>query len=237
MNARAWVVGLSLSLFVAANSWADEAAPMAKGGGVEPATTQEEPEKALSIEATLTVPTAYMFRGYVVDDSDIQLQPDISVEYTLQVGQLTLRPHGEIWSNVIPDSDHLGTWNELDLYGGVAIDLPAKFALDLVYDYYNSPADNFDDVHEIGLVVSHDDFLQPHVVGHIGVLMQQGAARRVRIGGLQLLCRLFHGGKGLVEFIATGQIVFGDAKRRSCVGQFALRAHFFRNVLRLLGHS
>jgi len=126
-------------------------------------TTATEPEKPLTLAVSLTVPTAYMFRGYVVDDSDIQLQPDVRLDSTVHAGSLTLHPHLEFWSNVIPDSDALGTYNELDVYGGCSIDLPAKLLLDFTYNYYNSPADDFDDVHEIGVILSHDDFLQPHV--------------------------------------------------------------------------
>ena len=60
--------------------------------------------------------------------------------------------------------------------------------------------------------------------------MQQGAAGRVGVGGLQLLGRLLHGGDRFVELVAAGELAVGDAQRRSHVGQLAFRARVLRHV-------
>lgn len=132
----------------------------------EAATTQEEAETSgLSLEAQVTVPTSYVFRGYVIEDDHFIVQPEVTATYETQVGDLSIAPYFTAWAN-LTDLSAPGDpewFNELDLTLGTDIDLTHGFSLGLIYNYYNSPANFFDDVHEVGITLSHDCMINPSI--------------------------------------------------------------------------
>jgi hypothetical protein len=145
----------------------------AQAQGTQPARGQSEAaqaaaesseEKPLSFEGKVTFPTAYVFRGYVIEDSNFMVQPEAQVNYTMQCGDLTITPHIGAWANLtdLPAPGDPEWFNEIDAILGVDIELPKGFSLGLVYTWYNSPANFFNDVHEVGLTLDHDDFLHPN---------------------------------------------------------------------------
>jgi hypothetical protein len=52
----------------------------------------EAPESALTIESKLLTTTAYVDRGYVVDDEHIHFQPDLTLTYTTEIGGVSVSP-------------------------------------------------------------------------------------------------------------------------------------------------
>lgn len=132
----------------------------------EAATTQEEAETSgLSLEAQITVPSSYVFRGYVIEDDHFIVQPEFTATYETQVGDLSIAPYFTAWAN-LTDLSAPGDpewFNELDLTLGTDIDLTHGFSLGLIYNYYNSPANFFDDIHEVGITLSHDCFINPSI--------------------------------------------------------------------------
>ncbi|HWP39536.1 MAG TPA: hypothetical protein VNL70_01330, partial [Tepidisphaeraceae bacterium] len=93
------------------------------------------------------------------------VQPELTITYTTDLGGLELAPYVGVWANLTDaPADGQPQWlNELDLYAGVDVALPHDFSLGFIYTLYNSPADVFDDIHEIGLTLSHSDFLNPAI--------------------------------------------------------------------------
>lgn len=132
----------------------------------EAATTQEEAETSgLSLEAQITVPSSYVFRGYVIEDDHFIVQPEFTATYETQVGDLSIAPYFTAWAN-LTDLSAPGDpewFNELDLTLGTDIGLTHGFSLGLIYNYYNSPANFFDDIHEVGITLSHDCFINPSI--------------------------------------------------------------------------
>lgn len=132
----------------------------------EAATIQEEAETSgLSLEAQITVPSSYVFRGYVIEDDHFIVQPEFTATYETQVGDLSIAPYFTAWAN-LTDLSAPGDpewFNELDLTLGTDIDLTHGFSLGLIYNYYNSPANFFDDIHEVGITLSHDCFINPSI--------------------------------------------------------------------------
>jgi hypothetical protein len=135
-------------------------------GPVEPSEGAARVNK-LTIDATLTLPTSYMFRGYVLVNGGFQAQPELTIGYDYQLPSFTLHPFATVWANLAESQHgpHDPRWfNELDGYAGVkAAGLPGGFDVTLEYLLYTSPADAFGDQHEVGLVVQHDDPITPHV--------------------------------------------------------------------------
>jgi len=132
--------------------------------GAVPADAKED-SGGFSFEGQEMFPTSYVFCGYVLLEDHFIVQPEATVSYGTKFGDLTITPYLTAWAN-LTDASAPGDpewFNEFDLYLGVDIELPFGFTLGLVYDYYNSPANVFDDDHELGITLSHDDFLHPSV--------------------------------------------------------------------------
>jgi hypothetical protein len=130
----------------------------------EPAT-EESDSGGLTLEAEIAIPSSYVFRGYVLEEDHFIVQPQVTIGYDTQIAGLKVSPYITAWGN-LTDMSAPGEpewFNELDIYLGADIELPSNFTLGVVYNYYNSPADVFDDVHELGITLSHEDVLNPSI--------------------------------------------------------------------------
>jgi hypothetical protein len=125
----------------------------------------EAPESPLTIESKLLATTAYVDRGYVVDDNHIHFQPELTLTYTTEIGGISLSPYIGVWADMsgTPAPGDPEWLYEVDSYIGAAMDLGRGFSFDINYTYNNSPANGFDDVHELSVTLSHDDWLHPSV--------------------------------------------------------------------------
>lgn len=143
----------------------------------EAASTTEESEKSgISLDAQVTFPSSYVFRGYVIEEDHFVVQPEATITYDTKIGDLSISPYISAWAN-LTDLSAPGDpewFNEFDVYLGADIELPHDFSLGLVYNYYNSPANFFDDIHEIGLSLSHEDFVHP-AIGIFREIHHEGA--------------------------------------------------------------
>jgi hypothetical protein len=142
-------------------------APTPGAAAVEEAAAVQEDEAGggLSIDASLFVPTSYVFRGYVIEEDHCLWQPELILSYGTSIGDIDVTPYIGAWANLTdaPAPGDPEWFNEIDVYVGADISLPADFTLGVIYTWYNSPADAFDDIHEVGLTLSHDSCLQPAV--------------------------------------------------------------------------
>lgn len=126
---------------------------------------EEEAAGDFSVDFSLTIPSSYVFRGYVIQDERFIVQPEVFVTFNTMVGGLSVAPYVGAWANFtdVNAPGEPNCWDELDLYAGVDIDLEHGFTLGFIYTYYMSPGNAFDDIHELGMTLTHDDFLNPSV--------------------------------------------------------------------------
>jgi uncharacterized protein (TIGR02001 family) len=139
-------------------------APCAWGQTSEPADTEPaEKEGGLSVEGALTIPTSYVFRGYVNQDNRFIVQPEVTVFYGLPFGDSILWPYIGAWGNLTdqPAPGDPEWMTEIDAYAGFEWEFGNGLTLEGIYTYYTSPADAFDDIHELGVILKHDSWLQP----------------------------------------------------------------------------
>lgn len=130
----------------------------------EPAKAEAAPSD-FTVDLSLTIPSTYVFRGYVIQDERFIVQPEAFVTFNTTVGGLSVSPYIGAWAN-FTDVNAPGDpecFDELDLYAGADIELGHGFTLGLIYTYYMSPGNSFDDIHEIGVTLSHDCWLNPSV--------------------------------------------------------------------------
>lgn len=134
-----------------------------------PAATETETEEAggpWSFEARVDYVTAYMFRGYNNVDTGYIFQPSATVTHSTTVNDnFSFDVYGNVWASIseeTPGNSGPHRWNELDLTGGVSFAF-GKWSLGLEYLYYNSPANDFDDVHEAGVALGYDHWLAPSI--------------------------------------------------------------------------
>jgi uncharacterized protein (TIGR02001 family) len=134
-----------------------------------PLLAQTEPaENPFTVEGLFIANSDYVDRGYVVDDDHIHFQPDLTLTYTTEIAGKSISPYIGVWSDMsgAPQSGDPEWLYEIDPYIGVAMDLGSGFTLDFVYTYNNSPANGFDDVHELAMTLSHSsekDWLNPSI--------------------------------------------------------------------------
>ena len=126
----------------------------------------EEEQKDWTFEGGVDVLTAYMFRGYNNVDTGYIVQPylDVTRHFTLSE-ELSLDVYGGVWSNIAEDTPKTSGpehWNEFDAIAGVSFGF-AGFSVGVEYLYYNSPANDFDDIHEMGLLVGYEHWLSPSI--------------------------------------------------------------------------
>jgi hypothetical protein len=126
-----------------------------------------EEEKAWTFEGDFSFYSAYLFRGYNNVDTGYIFQPELTV--TRHVGindQLSLDIYASAWSNIAEDTPKTSGprhWNEFDGTFGVGFNFLEKWSLAVEYLYYMSPANDFDDVHEIGVILAYDHWLAPAI--------------------------------------------------------------------------
>jgi uncharacterized protein (TIGR02001 family) len=134
-----------------------------------PVLAQDDADKSpLSLEAKLTVPTSYVFRGYVIEEDHALFQPEFTLTFEHEINGVAVSPYIGAWANLTdaPSPGDPEWFNELDVYAGFDVDLGHGFSLGVIYTWYNSPANFFDDIHEVGLTLSHSsdkDWLNPAV--------------------------------------------------------------------------
>src|SRR3954451_23994590 len=128
--AAAFIVLAAVGTVLAQETTQPAAGEPASGepASAEPAAgeSQGAADKPLSVEAKVTFPTAYLFRGYVIEDSHFMVQPEATVSYAMSVGDLTITPHVGAWANLTdaPSPGEPEWFNEIDLILGVDIELP-----------------------------------------------------------------------------------------------------------------
>lgn len=128
-----------------------------------PVASAEEASTGFSVEGAVMFPTSYVFRGYVIEEDHLLVQPELTLSYGMEVGDFVVTPWFNAWFN-FTDAPAPGEpeWaNEVDLTLGADIELPFDLTLGVSYIWYNSPANAFDDIHEVGLTLSHSDILNP----------------------------------------------------------------------------
>ena len=117
-------------------------------------------EKPWYLEGGIDLRSEYLFRGYMQNRNGYIIQPYAEFGYTVYASEgdnpFTLTPYIGTWNNL---TEEQGTssrehWNEFDAFGGVDV-TAGEFNLRLIYTLYNSPANAFDDIQEIGAVLTH----------------------------------------------------------------------------------
>ncbi len=116
-----------------------------------------EPSK-FTFEGEVNYVTSYFSRGYNYGKDHLFIQPTATLSYeAMKNDPFTLTPYFNVWANITDDQyAHLDYFDELDLTAGLTLEF-GRFTVGANYIYYVSPADNFDDLHEIGMSLSFDD--------------------------------------------------------------------------------
>lgn len=138
-----------------------EPLPKSEPGAIDDA----DDDGGLSIEGTFFFPTSYVFRGYVIEEDHFLFQPDLTLSIDTEVGGFAVTPYFNAWFNFTdaPAPGDPEWFNEINLALGAEIELGGGFSAGVTYIWYNSPADVFDDIHEIGVSLSHENLLNPSV--------------------------------------------------------------------------
>mgnify|MGYP000119511438 CR=1 FL=1 len=122
-----------------------------------------ETKTGLTVDGQVNYVNEYVFRGYTVRDDAFNIQPEVTVGKSFDVGNYAYTPYVNLWANVTDeDYSRVNYFDELDVTAGFEI-ARGDFKLAFEYIYYTSPGDNFDDVHEVGAVLGYSHFLNPHV--------------------------------------------------------------------------
>lgn len=165
----------SLSVLVAAAAMSAAAAfaeQAATPGPVQPGTGNPVANVAqpaadagspFTFDADVKWVNAYFSRGYDYGDSGLFLQPEATVGWkAYKSGDVSITPWFNAWANVTDKRDdgvtytNMNYWDELDLTPAVDLTIQ-RFTFSFQYIYYTSPADNWGDIHELGLTTSFDD--------------------------------------------------------------------------------
>jgi hypothetical protein len=176
-------VGLAVAWLLAASLMALGAEPGVDEPPTEPGQVRhkvqgatekgdEGEEGPFTLELAAALKTAYVFRGYTVVDTGLIVQPEATLTFN---GLGAVKPYVGVWNNF--SEEKLGRerlwsdWNEFDATAGMVIER-GDWSLDLQYNYYTSPSDAFDDVHEIGGLLKYAGkmgmpiALSPHVCAY-----------------------------------------------------------------------
>jgi uncharacterized protein (TIGR02001 family) len=131
--------------------------------GQETAAAEKAEPGDFSVDLSLTIPSSYVFRGYVSQDERFIVQPEAILTFNTMVGGLSVSPYVGAWANFtdVKAPGEPNCFNELDLYAGADIELEHGFTLGFIYTCYMSPGNAFDDIHEVGVMLTHDDPLNP----------------------------------------------------------------------------
>lgn len=162
-----WIVLMLLPVLVQAQPSSSTAAPDARAqpdGPVAAPDADEAPEQAgiISLEGALTLPTAYVFRGYVYDNTGWIFQPELTLSLNLPQLQendvVSITPYVGTWNSIHENKspEEPRHWLETDFVAGVDFEIDA-WTVGLVYYYYISPGEAFEDVQELGITLSYDD--------------------------------------------------------------------------------
>ena len=131
-----------------------------------------EEEKPWYLEGGVDFRSQYIFRGYTQNEHGYIAQPYAEFGHTVfDDGEgFSITPYIGTWNNLTEEQgpDDLEHWNEFDAFGGADFAF-GDFNIRLLYTLYSSPANAFDDIHELGLVFSHP-------VGEIGPFESLNAA-------------------------------------------------------------
>ena len=178
----AWVVTVGLLGALAGGTWAGEADPekpqLGKAGTEGGSKTDpkqpageveaDEPHKPWAFDGGIDYVTAYMFRGYNIVDTGYIFQPYANVTRGFLLredGSRSLDVYGGVWASIseeTPGNSGPRRWNELDLTAGITYNC-GPFSIGLEYLYYNSPADDFDDVNEMAVLFGYEHWLSPTI--------------------------------------------------------------------------
>ncbi len=153
-------------------------ADMPAAGGIPPDVVElgelrTDPVRAVSFYAGVDVASKYISRGLVFAD-EFSVQPWAELDLTLTPDAQPDGPIDQIkwfvgtWNNV-SDNDpdpgvartgrrrSLESWYEADIYTGVRVGFLDHAQASLRFNYYTSPSDSFEDIHEIDLRLAYDD--------------------------------------------------------------------------------
>ncbi len=114
---------------------------------------------ALSFSLGADVPTAYVFRGYNLENSGLIVQPYAEISTSIADG---VDAYFGTW-NSLHSNDETATgnsnefWYESDIYAGVSLGLVDKVSLDVAVVGYLYPNGNFTDYWELLTTVGFDD--------------------------------------------------------------------------------
>ncbi len=139
-------------------------AAAAAGLAVLPAVAQEEAPSinngAVSFSAGFDIPTAYVFRGYEIEDTGLILQPYVEASFAVAED---VDVYVGLWNSIHENEtaaaagDSNDEWFEADLYAGVSLGMFDPFSIDISYIHYLYPSNTFGDYKEIDIAVGFDD--------------------------------------------------------------------------------
>jgi hypothetical protein len=135
---------------------------------VAAAAPLENATNPFSLEGKVTLPTSYVYRGYMIQSQGFQPQPEANLGYTLPGGtdSLAFKPYVGVWGDFSTAAvgSKNPTWlSELDYIGGVQVTLPGGFSGNFSYQYYSYPSGRFKATSELGVSLGHTDYWNPHV--------------------------------------------------------------------------
>ncbi len=110
--------------------------------------------------------SSYVFRGYEQQDSGYIVQPFAQVAVVAYSSdQLTITPYIGNWASIHERGEPGdGHFYEDDIYAGIDFEFN-YFTLGLIYTWYTSPDDAFEDIKEIGIKLSYDDSREAEGLG------------------------------------------------------------------------
>lgn len=146
---------------------AEDGAPGSHGTPAGELVDASGAERKISVSISVDVPSSYYFRGYLLEDSGLIVQPELELGFNVISSEAqSVDLLFGAWSSVHSETDTAGdasslpNYYELDLYAGAAWTYGNVETL-LLYSAYTSPSDAFDTVEELALTVSYDDTETP----------------------------------------------------------------------------
>ncbi len=131
---------------------------------VVPAAAQEEAPSlnngAVSFSLGMDIPTAYVFRGFELEDTGLILQPYVEASFAIAED---VDFYIGLWNSIhenetgAPAGDSNDEWFEADFYAGVSLGMFDPISLDISYIHYLYPSNTFGDYKEIDVAIGFDD--------------------------------------------------------------------------------
>lgn len=164
---RQIALGIVVTGLISTSAWAQEPTvarlvtdrALAGVSFTTPAPTAQdpaEPESPFTVTVGVDVPSDYVWRGFLQENSGFIAQPYVDFGVALSE---TVSFNAGIWTSM-HSAESTGTFYEADYYAGLNF-AAGKWAPSVMYTAYTSPNDTFGVAHELAFSVGYDSPLAP----------------------------------------------------------------------------